>query len=70
MTRLLTLYLLAQEADQRFGEALRRAYGRKAGDYRYQPDRQTAEIRALGETYQRAMEAWRAAAFNSNRRYS
>lgn len=68
MTHLQALYQVAQAADQRFGEALRRTYGRKAVDYRYQPARQTPEVRALAEAYQRAIEAWRDAAYRMERR--
>ena len=50
----------ASAADHRFQDALVQAYGKKeAGNIRYQPSKQSAEIRALGEDYARKIEAWR-----------
>jgi hypothetical protein len=45
-------------ADAAFTAALESAYGKRAGDVRYQPRKQTAEIRALGDAFAAAAKAW------------
>jgi hypothetical protein len=55
------LYYAAETADRAFGDALRRAYGSKAPDMRYQTSRQSAAVQAFGAAYVEAIDAWRAA---------
>ncbi len=47
-------------ADEAYQTALEKAYGKRAGDIRYQPSKQTADIKALGDAYKVSLEAWRA----------
>ena len=54
-------YDKAKKADDAFQAALQKEYGKAAGDIRYQPQKQTPEIRLLGSLYQLAIECWRVA---------
>lgn len=49
------------DTDREYSAALEREYGRRAGDVRYRPDQQTEEIRALGDRFKAAAQAWREA---------
>jgi hypothetical protein len=60
-THLDHLYAIALAADRAFGDALRRAYGSKAPDMRYRSTTQSPAVRAYGDAYVQAIDAWRAA---------
>lgn len=53
----LKAYRAAQAADARFSKALQREYKSLAGTVRYQPDKQSPAIRALGAAYRKTAEA-------------
>jgi hypothetical protein len=55
------LYRLAANADKAFTEALKKAYGKHAGDMRYQTKKQSPEIQELGRLYRQAIDEWREA---------
>lgn len=52
-------YYAMQQADKKYQAALAQEYGKEAGDMRYQTKKQPPEIRALGEAYVIASDAWR-----------
>jgi len=54
-------YTRMVRADTAYSNALTAAYGRQAGDMRYQTKEQTPAIAELGRAYVAAADAWRAA---------
>lgn len=53
------LYAEAKKADDAWHAALVAAYRKNAGDIRYQANKQTPDIRKLGEAYRTAIQRWR-----------
>lgn len=57
----INLYDAAEIADDAFQSALVEEHGNNAGDIRYQRDKQSERVKALGDLHQAAMKAWRVA---------
>lgn len=66
-SELARLYVAMCSADAAFTAALHAAYGAHAGDVRYMPSKQSDDVRALGDAFRAAADAWIQYGYNASK---